>query len=400
MISSLPSVHTKRATRILFSRFATQIRTYSSSKKNLIKDAPSTISIRKKKKVSAAAAAAAASTQRLHNTLGASHEAAHDLAPRLGHSQRLKSSIAEAAYVEADSSVPNLIYVTTATSRSNFEDWMINLRGGEHDAWLQGPRDVNTWYTGARPILGECPGVGSDGKLRSLPLPNLSKVTRQSTLEYFDNSWTLMETMFSGLKGEEPFYRPPVHGLRHPQIFYYGHTPCLYVNKLRVDSYLESIMEVGVDEMLWDDMHKNDMLWPTVKEVHDYRKKVYSVVRKVIEEHPSLSDDAEEMIDQSHPLWSLFMSFEHERIHLETSSVLFRETPLHLVQIPEEWPPLHPSSENDRGTNSNPAEGVDYPFNEMIHVDAGTVDLGKPRDFPSYGWDNEYGNRAVEGRYT
>ena len=55
---------------------------------------------------------------------------------------------------------------------------------------------------------------------------------------------------------------------------------------------------------------------------------------------------------------------------------------------------------NDRGTNSNPAEGVDYPFNEMIHVDAGTVDLGKPRDFPSYGWDNEYGNRAVEGRYT
>jgi len=61
---------------------------------------------------------------------------------------------------------------------------------------------------------------------------------------------------------------PPIHGLRHPQIFYYGHTACLYINKLRVsgvlkgpvNAYFESIFEVGVDEMLWDDMHKNDMV--------------------------------------------------------------------------------------------------------------------------------------------
>ena len=100
------------------------------------------------------------------------------------------------------------------------------------------------------------------GTLRSLPLPNLSNVTRQGTKDYFDNSWTLFEMLFAGLKGDEPFYRPPVHGLRHPQIFYYGHTPCLYINKLRVagvladpvNPYFESIFEVGVDEMLWDDM--------------------------------------------------------------------------------------------------------------------------------------------------
>ena len=45
--------------------------------------------------------------------------------------------------------------------------------------------------------------------------------------------------LFAGLRGDEPFYRPPVHGLRHPQIFYYGHTPCLYVNKLRVSGVLD-----------------------------------------------------------------------------------------------------------------------------------------------------------------
>ena len=61
----------------------------------------------------------------------------------------------------------------------------------------------------------------------------------------------------AGAQGEEGFFRPPPHGLRHPQIFYYGHAPCLYVNKLRVagvldgpvDPYLESILEVRVGEV-------------------------------------------------------------------------------------------------------------------------------------------------------
>ena len=42
-----------------------------------------------------------------------------------------------------------------------------------------------------------------------------------------------------------------MHGLCHSQTFYYGHTPCLYVNKLRVagvlsrpiNAYFESIFE-------------------------------------------------------------------------------------------------------------------------------------------------------------
>lgn len=140
---------------------------------------------------------------------------------------------------------------------------MINLGRDDNNAWLTGPRNVDEWYTGLKPSA--CPGVDDKGIIRSLPLPRLDAVTRQAAKDYFDNSWTLYETLFAGLNGEEYFYRPPVHGLRHPQIFYYGHTACLYVNKLRVsgvldkpvNAYFESIFEVGVDEMLWDDMHKN-----------------------------------------------------------------------------------------------------------------------------------------------
>merc|ERR1719261_1783966 len=97
------------------------------------------------------AAASAAQAQAMsqvsssyHDVLGVSHEMAHEL--------------------------------TTTTRPSHFEDWMENLRGGQDDAWLQGDRDV-TWYTGQPPVLGECPGVGADGRIRSLPLPHLQKVT-------------------------------------------------------------------------------------------------------------------------------------------------------------------------------------------------------------------------------
>ena len=168
-----------------------------------------------------------------------------------------------------------------------------------------------------------------------------------------------------------------------------------------VNAYFESIFEVGVDEMLWDDMHKNDMLWPTVSEVTEYRRHVYDTVVNAIQTHPSLDDsNGPVRVDQSHPMWALFMGFEHERIHLETSSVLFRETPYHLVQHPQHWPPLHPSAHETPGSRrptSNPVQGVDYPANHMIAVQQdSSVDLGKPADFPSFGWDNEYGERRVD----
>ena len=49
--------------------------------------------------------------------------------------------------------------------------------------------------------------------------------------------------------------------LRHPLIFYLGHTAAFYVNKLisarslrnneRIDSDIESQVAIGVDEMSW-----------------------------------------------------------------------------------------------------------------------------------------------------
>ncbi len=281
------------------------------------------------------------------------------------------------------------------------EPWRRNLRGrldGLPGA-ASGFASTGDWYTGAPPE--RCPGRLADGTLSSLALPDLAACTRAEVLDYFDNTWALTEVLFAGLKAEEAFYRPPYHRLRHPMIFYYCHPPALYINKLRIagligeslNAYYERLFETGVDEMRWDDMSKNEMLWPSLGEAHDYRRQVYRVVRELIETHPALAPN-HPPITQQDPLWALFMGFEHERIHLETSSVLIHELPLALVRRPASWPRLHPSAAAP--SSPAPRPGADFPLPEVLAVSGGRCELGKPADWPSFGWDNEYGARSVE----
>jgi len=297
---------------------------------------------------------------------------------------------------------------------------------------LMGQRE-DWWWTGKPPQVRVCPGVGADGKISSLPLLDLSQCTRQEVLDYFDNAWTLTEVLFSALQGEEAFYLPPYHQLRYPFIFYYGHPAVFYINKLclarileaPLNEYFEQLFAVGVDEMPWDDMSKNKMDWPSFKEVYEYRQQVYQTVRHIIETHSGFDTLP---ITQDSPLWAVLMGIEHDRIHLETSSVLMREFPLSWLRRPEQWLDNHPSarvSEKRGGetirqtrrredaetrrieislTPANgenlpelePLSGIDYPVNEMVAMPTDTVILGKPSDWPSYGWDSAYGNRQVQ----
>lgn len=245
------------------------------------------------------------------------------------------------------------------------------------------------WWTGLSPE--ECVGYHQEQKyLQALPLVNLEICTRQDILDYFNNTWTLTEILFSAIKNESTFFRPPYHELRHPLIFYYGHTAVLYYNKFRlaglastpIDLYLEKILETGVDEMSWDDMSKNEMQWPTVQAVREYRKKIYDIVVNVIKTHPDLEPSPRRNLSPASPLWSLFMGFEHEKIHFETSSVLIRELPLELVETPKHWAPFHPSTEK-----------AVFPA-EWVQVSGGEVHYGKKTSAPSFGWDNEYGTRT------
>jgi hypothetical protein len=84
---------------------------------------------------------------------------------------------------------------------------------------------------------------------------------------------------------------------------------------------LPQLFETGVDEMSWDDLSQAREDWPSVREAHAYRAAAYQAVRAMLETTPCLDAPG----GWGCPSWAVFMGFEHERIHIETSSVLIRE---------------------------------------------------------------------------
>ena len=121
-----------------------------------------------------------------------------------------------------------------------------------------------------------------------------------------------------------------------------------------------------------------------------YRNAVKARVEDVIKAMPHPRDVP---VTMESPYWALFMGFEHERIHLETSSVLIRQLPVACVVEPAGWRTA-PSFAQGGALAAPAVRGA--PTNSVVSTPEGhTVVLGKPKDFPSFGWDNEYGKREV-----
>ncbi|WP_299733032.1 5-histidylcysteine sulfoxide synthase [uncultured Endozoicomonas sp.] len=206
---------------------------------------------------------------------------------------------------------------------------------------------------------------------------------RRELLNYFQATFDQYEQLFQTLAKEDAWFEKAIP-LRHPLIFYYGHTAAFFVNKLmtakliseRVDPYIESTVAIGVDEMSWDDLDDKNYRWPSVKQVHEYRQKVRAVVCDFIESMP-----IEMPIHWESPAWIILMGIEHERIHLETSSVLIRQLPISWVTANDDWAPCRKSDV--------------APDNRLIDVAGQSLKLGKDYDNELYGWDNEYGRFEV-----
>jgi 5-histidylcysteine sulfoxide synthase/putative 4-mercaptohistidine N1-methyltranferase len=207
---------------------------------------------------------------------------------------------------------------------------------------------------------------------------------RKEIALYFTNTFDTYTRLFDCLREDTVFYQKPIP-LRHPLIFYLGHTATFFINKLllaklipeRIDAHMESIFAVGVDEMSWDDLSEENYDWPSVSAVKNYRAKVRVNVLKLIN-----TLDLVLPINWENTWWPILMGIEHERIHLETSSVLIRQHALTNVQPLPQWPAC-----KDAGQ---------APKNKLLSVPAGSVRLGKSFDSAFYGWDNEYGQHEAE----
>ncbi len=207
---------------------------------------------------------------------------------------------------------------------------------------------------------------------------------RAEILRYFHATFDRYEQLFEVLSCDEAYYRKPIP-LRHPLIFYLGHTATFFINKLvlagvidrRVNPAFESMFAIGVDEMSWDDLDEARYDWPAVEAVKAYRKSVRGVVDAVIRSRPLALP-----IGWEHPWWIILMGIEHERIHLETSSVLIRQHDLKYVTPHPAWSPC-------RKTGAAPENG-------LVSVPAAELRLGRDVDDPVvYGWDNEFGRHTA-----
>lgn len=208
---------------------------------------------------------------------------------------------------------------------------------------------------------------------------------REEIRQYFHQTFDIYETLFEPLKGQQA-YVTRADPLRHPLIFYYGHTAVFFINKLvlgkfitkRLDPALERQCAVGVDEMSWDDLNSAHYTWPTFEAVKAYRDKARAVIDELIRTAP-----LELPISWDSPFWVVMMGIEHERIHLETSSVLIRHLPLELLESE------HPAWQTCEADHTPPE-------NQLIDVAAAQLTLGRRQDSPFYGWDNEYGQYSAD----
>ncbi|QKJ89199.1 5-histidylcysteine sulfoxide synthase [Paramixta manurensis] len=209
---------------------------------------------------------------------------------------------------------------------------------------------------------------------------------RQQIADYFVQTWELYERLFDCLTDERAYFTKAI-SLRHPLIFYFGHTATFYINKLmagryleqRIDAGIEAMLAIGVDEMSWDDLDNSHYDWPTVSELRDYRGKVKGRVAEFIRTMP-----LELPITQDSAAWVILMGIEHERIHLETSSVLIRQLPVEWVAPQPHWPTCQRARH----------QRDEVPSNTLVAVGGGRVVQGKTDD--TYGWDNEYGSLQTE----
>jgi 5-histidylcysteine sulfoxide synthase/putative 4-mercaptohistidine N1-methyltranferase len=214
---------------------------------------------------------------------------------------------------------------------------------------------------------------------------------RAEILRYYHQTSELYDRLFALIRNDGSYYERH-EPLRHPLIFYFAHPAVFFVNKLiagrfipdRLDAKLEAMMAVGVDEMSWDDLNTAHYDWPSVAAVRDYRAVVRENVDAFIQSMP-----LELPIRQDSPAWIILMGIEHERIHLETSSVIMRLMPLDDLRQGGEL------SADERQLWSICKRSGSVPANDWLPVASQTVRLGKSADDQTFGWDNEYGVEEV-----
>ncbi len=166
------------------------------------------------------------------------------------------------------------------------------------------------------------------------------------------------------------FYERPI-AERHRIVFYVGHLEAFDWNLLREPLGLEAthpaldkLFAFGIDPPVGQMPQDRPSEWPLLGEVRAYNRRVRERL------------DAE--IDRV-PEQLLHVAIEHRLMHAETFAYMLHNLPL----------------TSKTGAPAHPAVSGQAPAVQMIQIPAGTATLGRPFG-DGFGWDNEFGECAVE----
>lgn len=221
--------------------------------------------------------------------------------------------------------------------------------------------------------------------------PARGRILRMNDLDHdaldaaFVESWKLHERLFSSIVDERRYF-VRADPLRHPLVFYFAHPAAFYVEKLRIAGLLRGPVRLGYDVLFArgvDPEAPEDLPrrrnWPSLEALHRYRDDVRDAVRDAIARCP-----LPPRVGPEHPAWAVVMGIEHERIHVETTSMLLRQVPVHALSRPTGF---DPADVRGRGAPSG-----------FVEIPTGDVVLGKPDSSTTFGWDDELGEKPARVR--
>lgn len=191
------------------------------------------------------------------------------------------------------------------------------------------------------------------------------------TLEDWEGLWTSWDTVTRGMIPQEELLDKPIK-LRNACIFYLGHTPTfldIQLNKTTKEPPTEpknyvSIFERGIDPDVDnpEHCHSHSLIpdeWPPVDEILEYQERVRGRLREQYK-------NGGEAIPR-HVARAIWVSFEHEVMHLETLLYMLLQSDKTLP------PPIAMAPDFEAMAQKARAARVE---NEWVDIPAQTINIG------------------------
>jgi hypothetical protein len=203
---------------------------------------------------------------------------------------------------------------------------------------------------------------------------------RHALASRLSDARTKTDEIFSIVRPSALYDRPIPE--RHRLIFYLGHLEAFDWNLIARRAFgiepfhptLDKLFAFGIDPIGGGLPDEPASDWPEAAAVRSYNDRVRTTVDECLAgtRRPLDGKDLDAAFQ---------MAIEHRLMHAETLAYLLHQLP-HESKVPRPSPPLPPAA--------RPASGV-----RDVEIPAGHATLGRGREEPGFGWDNEFDRMRV-----